>query len=459
MVQRLLKAGKLPVITMLAAMVGLIAAGDRYVGNKASLGVLYILPMVLGATVLSPSAIVVLALLCSTLRALFDIHPTPHVEIVLRFVFATLAYAGSGLFVVALIRIRQSEINHLESIRIEQDRRRDAEEQLNTLVESSPAAILTVAGDGMILAANRATSSLFMLPESETAKGRKIGAFLPVLADALQFDPGPEGLRAAAQCQGRRDNGEIFLANTWFSSYQTQDGMHLTAIVVDSSEEMRDREELSLQQLTQGNRIAAAAAFHEVRNLCGAISVISANLKEKYSIRQDDDLQALASLVNGLEKIASVQLSWRVSEALEEVELQSVLDDLRIVIEPDWHEIGGIIRWRLAATPRVLAERHGLLQAFLNIAHNSHRAVQESAMRELSISAAVTEQKATVRFIDSGPGVAAPERLFAPFQPGADGSGLGLYVSRAVVRSYGGDLRCEPRERGSCFAVDLQIVL
>jgi two-component system, LuxR family, sensor kinase FixL len=80
-------------------------------------------------------------------------------------------------------------------------------------------------------------------------------------------------------------------------------------------------------------------------------------------------------------------------------------------------------------------------------------------MRELSISAAVTEQKATVRFIDSGPGVAAPERLFAPFQPGADGSGLGLYVSRAVVRSYGGDLRCEPRERGSCFAVDLQIVL
>jgi C4-dicarboxylate-specific signal transduction histidine kinase len=61
-----------------------------------------------------------------------------------------------------------------------------------------------------------------------------------------------------------------------------------------------------------------------------------------------------------------------------------------------------------------------------------------------------------VRFEDSGPGVAEPDRLFAPFQPGANGAGLGLYVSRAILRSYGGDLKWEPRAAGSCFTIELE---
>ena len=35
---------------------------------------------------------------------------------------------------------------------------------------------------------------------------------------------------------------------------------------------------------------------------------------------------------------------------------------------------------------------------------------------------------------------------------------MGLYVSRVIVRSYGGDLRYEPQAAGSCFAVELEAV-
>jgi len=245
----------------------------------------------------------------------------------------------------------------------------------------------------------------------------------------------------------------------WFSSYVAPEGVRLAAIVVDSSEEMRDREEESLRQLMRGNRIAAAAVSHDVRNLCSAISLISSNLKEKHGLAQDEDFQGLANLVNGLERIALFELHTRVHEALEEVELQRVLDNLRIVIEPDWREVEGTVRWRLPREmPSVLADPHGLLQAFLNLAQNSHRAVLECPTRELNITVAVQEQKALVRFQDSGPGVSAPEHLFEPFQPGANGSGVGLYVSRAVVRSYGGELRFEPQATGSCFAVELLVV-
>ena len=63
-----------------------------------------------------------------------------------------------------------------------------------------------------------------------------------------------------------------------------------------------------------------------------------------------------------------------------------------------------------------------------------------------------------VRFIDSGAGVSAGGTPVRPFQPGANGAGLGLYVSRAVVRSYGGDLRFEARAPGgTCFAVELEV--
>ncbi len=350
-------------------------------------------------------------------------------------------------------------MQHLGKLHREQELRREAEEQLRVLAESSPAAILTVDAGGAVLAANQAANGLFSIPEGQTLRGRAIGDYLPVLADALKLDGGPDGFRTAAQCQGRRDNGDIFQAHTWFSSYQCPEGIRLAAIAVDSSEEMRDREEEILRQLIKGNRIAAGAVAHELRNLCGAISLVCSNLKEKHALAQDDDFQGLWTLVKGLEKIASVELHASGPETLEEVPLHEVLNDLRIVIEPEWCEIDGAVRWHLPdRMPEVLADRHGLLQAFLNLVQNSRRAVQECSNRELTVTVSVEEQRANVRFHDTGPGISAPEHLFEPFQPGADGTGLGLYVSRVVVRSYGGELRFEPQDLGSCFAVELQVV-
>jgi C4-dicarboxylate-specific signal transduction histidine kinase len=60
-----------------------------------------------------------------------------------------------------------------------------------------------------------------------------------------------------------------------------------------------------------------------------------------------------------------------------------------------------------------------------------------------------------VRFRDTGPGVTHPEELFRPFQPGAHAFGLGLYISRAILRAHGGGLRYETAEDGACFVVEL----
>lgn len=435
----------MPILSVSLVMIASIAAADHAIGNRASLGLFYMLPMVIAASVLRPWEVIILALLCSALRAWFDI-PAPQLEALLRVPFSFGAYAGAGLLVIAIASVRK-----------EQELRREAEEQLRILVESSPAAIVTVDENGFVLAGNRAADRLVMLPESQTLKGRKIDRYLPVLMDALQFNFGPEGLRTAAQCQGLRENGEIFLANTWFSSWKASEGRRLAAIVVDASEEMRDREEESLRLLMRANQIAAAAISHEVRNLCSAISVVAGNLIRKSPSGKDDDVEALASLAKGIESVASAALSARANDEIDSVSLRKVLDDLRIVIEPQWREIGGTVKWDLPPEDlHVMAESHGLLQAFLNLAQNSHRAVREAGSRELRIGASPHGDKVVVSFEDTGPGVMSPERLFEPFQRGADGAGLGLYVSRSVIRGFGGELRYLPKGDSPRFVIELQ---
>jgi two-component system sensor kinase FixL len=460
MIPRLLKAGKLKILVWTAVLLVATTVLDWATGHNVSLAALYILPTMLGAVVLGPAETLLFALFCSFIRSRFDV-PGSTAEEIQRFVFAASAYFLSGLFVTGLLRNHHQAMKHLSEIQLEQERRLEAEEQLRLLAASSPATILTVDGNGVVLAANEAASKLFMIPPGKTLLNRRVGDYLPFLADAIRLDTNSVGLRTDAQCRGRRENGEMFLANMWFSSYSTSEGKRLAAIVVDSSEELRDREEQGLRQLFTGNRIATAAIAHEVRNYCEAMSMLCEDLRQRHGLARDESLRGLDSLVGGLEAIASLDLRSTLQEAVQEVPLREVLDNLRIVVEPAWREIEGTIRWCLPDNlPIVWAEPHGLLQAFLNLTQNSHRAVQDAEIRELDITVSTEGRKVIARFRDSGPGIETPENLFQSFQEGAAGSGLGLYISRFLVRGYGGELRFEPQLRGSgsCFVVELEAV-
>jgi C4-dicarboxylate-specific signal transduction histidine kinase len=156
--------------------------------------------------------------------------------------------------------------------------------------------------------------------------------------------------------------------------------------------------------------------------------------------------------------MAGLELRQTKQPVIESVDVRSVLEELRIVIKPAFDESGTSIEWEIPETlPRVWADRQGLLQAFLNIAKNSERAMQGRSRRALIVRASVDQNSVVIRFIDSGPGVASPHQLFAPFQPGAEASGLGLYLSRTFVRAFRGDIEYEPQTEGCCFAVVLGV--
>jgi two-component system sensor kinase FixL len=119
-----------------------------------------------------------------------------------------------------------------------------------------------------------------------------------------------------------------------------------------------------------------------------------------------------------------------------------------------------VARWAVEPSlPPVWADRPSLMQVFLNLITNSVRALSRNGGRSLSITAKNDGNQVLVEFADDGGGVAHPENLFRPFQAGAAATGLGLYLSRAFMRSFGGELRYQAIPDGACFVVNLNPAL
>jgi len=185
--------------------------------------------------------------------------------------------------------------------------------------------------------------------------------------------------------------------------------------------------------------------------------MVHENLSRNGSLTGNQDFEALGSLVQTLNKIASLELRQSVREVeAASADLREVLTDLRIVLEPYCEESDIELRWSIPKQlPLVQADRHSLLQVLLNVTKNSQRALESAARKEINISVTATADGVCIRILDSGPGIPAGQRLFQPLQKGADATGLGLYLSRAFMRSFRGDLRHDPNQPGCCFVLEL----
>jgi PAS domain S-box-containing protein len=426
---------------------------DWKTNTYISIGFLYLFPILIAARVLNRWQIVLLGFGCALLHEAFSRLP-PN-EAVARSAMVTIAFAGTGLFASELTRNRQRALTHIEEMSEQIRFRRDAEKRLELLIESNPAAILSVDRSGKILIANHAAHQL-LSSGGEPLVGTLIGRYLPALQVAAERNLS-QTFRTSMQCRARSANGESFFAGVWFSTYETLSGSILSAIIVDVSDDFREREELNLNQVLKNSRVLIAAMAHEMQNLCGAISVVHKNLSKLAVLEQEQDFLALGSLVRALEKLAALELVSSREDQVDAVDLASVLDELRVLMNPALTEGGVALEIESpAGLPDVSADRYSLLQVFINLTRNGLRALQNSLVRELHISASADgEAIVRIRFRDTGPGVPAPEALFRPFHAGADMNGIGLYVSRAILRSFGGNLLYEPSETGCCFAVVL----
>ncbi len=446
------------VLACAVILIAVIALVDWRVRGNVFFGFLYVFPMLLVGTVLPLWQLALVAICCTILSEAFDpfrffITTDLPQDILL---FGTLA--GMGFYSREVTVNWQRELEHLQKIEKEVAARHEVEEQLEFLIQNSPVAVLVMGTSGEILIGNSAAHHLFRVREGELV-GRNIGRYVPSLGRVVSVKDASQSFRTEMQCRGERDDGEIFLANVYFSNYRTAMGPRLAALVVDASEDLRDRTESGLEQLMAGSRILVGAVSHEVRNVCGAIGVIYENLARNACFGKNQDFEALGSLVETLKKIASLELRQSTKGFQAQIiDLNEVIDDLRIVLEPYCAESDITVHWNIPdKLPSVWADRHSLMQVLLNLIKNSQRALKAADQKRIDISVAVEHRIVSMRVCDNGPGIASTEKLFQPLQKGADSTGLGLFLSRAFMRSFSGDLRHDPQAPGCCFIIELAI--
>src|SRR5580658_5938230 len=207
---------RLPVLIISGIIIIAIAIVDWWTKPYVSLGFLYLFPIMFAAAFLPRWLVALIGVACAWLAEEFSsLEPSK-----VRLSFVALALVGCGLFVAELVRNRRLTLA--------------AQERLKALVETSPAAIVTVDERGFIELANQSAREL-MQPRDGHMVGMPIAAFLPELHHALRWEEKPQ-FRASMQCRGHRGSGESFIADVWFSTYKEGVNPKVAAIIAEIAE-------------------------------------------------------------------------------------------------------------------------------------------------------------------------------------------------------------------------------
>src|SRR5258708_209548 len=142
------------------ALIAAIGTTDYFVIPPFGFGNLYFFPIIMAAGFLVPWQILLMAVICMFLREMFGFSDRAWADALPRMFLRFSGYAGTALFVREVVVNRQKVVDSLARVQEQVLLRKDAEEQLQVLVESSPAAIVIVDSVGKVVDANQAADRL-----------------------------------------------------------------------------------------------------------------------------------------------------------------------------------------------------------------------------------------------------------------------------------------------------------
>ena len=222
------------------------------------------------------------------------------------------------------------------------------------------------------------------------------------------------------------------------------------------AEEERERLRQLEAELEHINRVnmmgeLAAALAHEIKQPIAA-SITSANALLRWLAHDPPDLERARATATRIEEdgnraadvINSLQSFFRrgAPTKRQRINLKEIIEEMTGLLraEADRYSIR-IESELLANIPNLSANRVQLQQVLLNLMLNAIEAMKDTG-GELTIRARANEDgKLFVSVSDTGVGllVENSEKIFAPFHTTkAQGTGMGLTITRSIVESYGG---------------------
>lgn len=243
------------------------------------------------------------------------------------------------------------------------------------------------------------------------------------------------------------------------------ENLHNIRRLLESAEELKKSQAQMLQaaKLASLGELAGGIA-HEINNplqiLLGHIALL----------QQGSDIQHRIEIIrNQVQRIAQitrqlVSFSRSVPDELEQelVNVNWAVNEVISLVDYQFKNRG--IEFDLRFSDDIAAvdsNKNYLQQAFLNLLINAKDAMPDGG--KMVIATEQVDTKIQIRFSDSGMGIKKENmtRIFEPFfttkEPGK-GTGLGLPISRGIVRKFGGEMKVDSVEgRGTTFTIVLPV--
>ncbi len=228
--------------------------------------------------------------------------------------------------------------------------------------------------------------------------------------------------------------------------------------VFDSEESMRKSERLT----TLGT--LAAEIAHEIRNPLMVVRLLFDSLK--LSEEEDDntakDLTVIREKLNHLEQIAGRILEFGKSrESFRKVtRVQEILEDAVLLVRLKLEQSQVNLCWNdHFQDEKVFVDKGQIQQVLLNLILNALEVMPNGG--ELFIDSEFVEGWANIYVRDQGQGITEElrEKIFESFLTGRkDGTGLGLTISKRIMRAHDGDLELvETGSGGTTFKISLPL--
>ena len=254
---------------------------------------------------------------------------------------------------------------------------------------------------------------------------------------------------------------------------------YVAQLMTDISERLRLEKELNEARLRAEGANRAKSAFlanmsHEIRTPLNAVLGYAQLLREESGLPEGSRqrVQSIYSAGSRLLRLINDVLDLSKIEAgalqlhAERIDLRREIDDSVQLLQERARaaELQMSYELDLPETLPVLLDRGKFGQVLVNLLGNAIKFTPAGG--QVRLQAQLLEgDRLDLRIQDSGPGIAAAElaKLFVPFAQGDSGlkrggTGLGLSLSRSLLRAMGGELRLssEPGQ-GTCALLELPL--
>jgi signal transduction histidine kinase len=339
----------------------------------------------------------------------------------------------------------------------------EEKERYAGILESISEALITVDARGTITGMNSSAERLLGVAR-EDAVAASLAALLPLAAGGtLAHEQVPLGasLRVALRCED--SHPRTIVVTRCLLLGQPGASREEVLVLRDISDEVAvtQLKEAFLANITHEFQTPLAALLASVELLRDEDQAVTASERRRLLESVAVGTRRLQQLVTNLLDSASLQAGYfRVEPELSD--LRPLIAEAVTTVEP----LARQREQRIVATlppqlPPILADEPRLVQALVNLLANASKfgpAGDTLALRVVAEDAGVR-----VAVTDHGPGVPAARRshLFERFlRPGtetvrAQGAGLGLAITRAIVERHGGALTLEAQTDGTTFVITL----